>query len=226
MTLLEFARGPLWWIAVAIFAGGSAWRLFAVLSMRSAPDYSEPRSRALASGAWRSIVGRMLPKPEFRDATRVAVANGYAYHLGLAVIAFGYAPHIAFIERVTGLSWPALPAPVVYTAVGFTFVALVAALAGRLTHPVQRLISGFDDYFSWLVVFMPLVTGMAALNAPYGEAAAFAHAPLYAGPVTIHLLSVEFLLVWLPFGKLAHAFLVFVSRGITGAALERKGVHS
>jgi ferredoxin len=31
------------------------------------------------------------------------------------------------------------------------------------------------------------------------------------------------LFVWLPFGKLAHAFVVFISRGITGAALARKG---
>jgi hypothetical protein len=37
------------------------------------------------------------------------------------------------------------------------------------------------------------------------------------------LLSVELLFLWLPFGKLAHAFLVFASRGVTGAALARKG---
>jgi len=42
-------------------------------------------------------------------------------------------------------------------------------------------------------------------------------------PLAIHLLSVELLLLWLPFGKLAHAFLVFISRGITGAAASRKG---
>jgi hypothetical protein len=42
-------------------------------------------------------------------------------------------------------------------------------------------------------------------------------------PLAIHLLSVELLFVWLPFGKLAHAFLVFASRGVTGAALTRKG---
>jgi hypothetical protein len=39
------------------------------------------------------------------------------------------------------------------------------------------------------------------------------------------LLSVEVLFVWLPFGKLAHAFLVFFSRGVRGA-LARKGARS
>jgi hypothetical protein len=37
------------------------------------------------------------------------------------------------------------------------------------------------------------------------------------------LLSVELLFLWLPFGKLAHAFLVFLSRGVTGVALARRG---
>jgi hypothetical protein len=44
-------------------------------------------------------------------------------------------------------------------------------------------------------------------------------------PVAIHLLSLELLLVWLPFGKLSHAFLVFLSRGYTGAAFTRKGAE-
>ena len=48
-------------------------------------------------------------------------------------------------------------------------------------------------------------------------------APLYPLPLAIHLLSVELLFLWLPFGKLAHAFLVFMSRGVTGIALARKG---
>jgi hypothetical protein len=39
----------------------------------------------------------------------------------------------------------------------------------------------------------------------------------------VHLLSVELLLVWLPFSKLSHAFLAFASRGVTGAAFARKG---
>jgi len=41
--------------------------------------------------------------------------------------------------------------------------------------------------------------------------------------LAIHLIAVEVLLIWLPFGKLSHAFLIFISRGITGAAFARKG---
>jgi nitrate reductase gamma subunit len=144
------------------------------------------------------------------------------YHLGLAVIVFGYLPHIHFMKRLTGLSWPALPESAVFVVVGLTFVSLFIALLARLTDPVRRLLSGFDDYFSWLVVFLPLATGMIAIHQSYAPGAA-PMPPLDPLPLAVHLLSVELLFVWLPFGKLAHAFLVFFSRGLTGAALARKG---
>jgi nitrate reductase gamma subunit len=99
-----------------------------------------------------------------------------------------------------------------YIATAVAIVGLVVALMYRLTDGVLRLLSSFDDYFSWLVTLLPLLTGMALLPAPA--------API---PLAIHLLSLELLLIWLPFGKLAHAALVFVSRWRTGVDFARKG---
>jgi nitrate reductase gamma subunit len=222
LDLLEFARGPALWASLAVLAAGSAWRVVAILRLGGKPDLSEPRSTRLLAGAMRGIFARMLPREEFRQRSRLGVWNGYVYHLGLAVIVFGYGPHIDFVERLTGIAWPALPGPLVYVCAGITFVSLFLALFERLTDPVRRLLSGFDDYFSWIVVFLPLATGMIAIHESYvpGAPPAPPHYPL---PVAIHLLSVELLFLWLPFGKLAHAFLVFASRGVTGAALARKG---
>jgi len=80
---------------------------------------------------------------------------------------------------------------------------------------VKRLISNFDDYFSWFVTFAPLATGLLAFSHlagwPYERLLAF------------HLLSVELLLVWFPFGKLMHAFTIFAARGATGLIFERRG---
>jgi nitrate reductase gamma subunit len=222
LELLEFARGPALWISLVVLVAGSLWRVVVILRLGRKPDLSEPRSTRLLAGAMRGIFARMIPRREFRDRGRLGVWNGYVYHAGLAVIVFGYLPHIAFVERLTGIAWPALPEPVVYVWVGLTFVSLFLALFERLTDPVRRLLSGFDDYFSWAVVLLPLATGMIAIHQSYAPGAAPAP-PLYPLPVAIHLLSVELLFLWLPFGKLAHAFLVFASRGVTGAALARKG---
>ena len=217
-VLLEFARGPALWLSLLVLILGSLWRLIAIWQLGAKPDLSEPRSTRWLAGALRGIFGRMIPRKEFRHSENLGGLNAYLYHIGLAVIVFGYLPHIQFVERLTGISWPALPAPVMYLAAGPTLVSLLIALQERLAEPVRRLLSGFDDYFSWFVVVLPLATGMAAINQSVAPGA-----PLYPLPIAIHLLSVELLFVWLPFGKLAHAFLVFISRGITGAALARKG---
>ena len=211
MGLLEFARGPALAFSATVFVLGLAWRLYAIFRRPVRPDHSEPRRRDLAAGGLRAIFTKMLP-PRGVKVRGAAMANAYAYHIGLALVVFGFAPHIGFIERYTGVSWPALPDPVFYFAAGVTIVGLLIALLRRLTDGVLRLLSGFDDYFSWFVTMAPMLTGMALIPAP-------------AEPVllAIHLLSLELLLVWLPFGKLAHAALVFVSRWRTGADFTRKG---
>ena len=80
-----------------------------------------------------------------------------------------------------------------------------------------KLISNFDDYFSWFVTMLPMVTGLII--------------PLriglrYEDLLAVHILSVVLLMVWLPFGKLGHTFLVFITRGTTGMVFERKGART
>jgi nitrate reductase gamma subunit len=225
MDLLEFARGPALWLSLAILFIGSAWRIVGIFRLKSKTDLSEPRSARLMAGAMGAIIGHMIPKKEFRDTEKIGTFIAYFYHIGLAIIVFGFLPHIYFIKRLTGISWPALPAPVVYLAVAVTFVAMILILMERLTDGVLRLLSNFDDYFSWFVTFLPLVTGMMVINHPFAAGAAPV-LPLDPTLLAIHLLSVELLFVWLPFGKLSHAFLVFISRGVTGAAFARKGAAS
>ena len=47
--------------------------------------------------------------------------------------------------------------------------------------PVLHLLSGFDDWFSWFVVFLPLMTGMAATGGWMPQLAVGA-APAYPVP--------------------------------------------
>jgi len=211
MGLLEFARGPALAFSVAVLVVGLAWRLYGIFRRPARADYSEPRRHDVAAGGVRAIFAKMLP-PRGVKVRGPSMVNAYAYHIGLALVVFAFAPHIAFIQRTTGLAWRALPDAVIYVAAGVTIVGLTIALLARLGDPVLRLLSGFDDYFSWFVTMLPLITGMALLPGPAQ--------PVH---VAIHLLSLELLLIWLPFGKLAHAALVFVSRWRTGADFRRKG---
>lgn len=222
MNLLEFARGPALWFSLLVLFAGSAWRIITIFRFGTKTDLSEPRSTKWFADAMHGIFSRMIQRKEFRRWGKLGALNGYLYHIGLAVIVFGFLPHILFVERLTGFAWPSLPGPVIYVAVGPAIIGLLVVMFERLTDPVLRLLSGFDDYFSWFVVFLPLVTGMGAVTGWATQVSA-GGAPLYPLPIAIHLLSVELLFLWLPFGKLSHAFMVFISRGITGAALGRKG---
>ena len=221
MSLLELARGPGLAFSLALFAVGIAWRLYALYRRPRPVDLSEPRSRAVVAGALGGIVRRMWHPATLRRRSLANTTFAYGYHIGLAVVFFGFAPHIAFVRRVTGLSWPAVPGIVFVVAVALAFVGLLYALMERLGSPVLRMLSGFDDYSAWVITFLPLVTGMGLLTLPF--AATYPLMPDRPVAVAVHLMSLELLLAWLPFGKLSHAFLVFVSRATTGAAFARKG---
>lgn len=217
MDLLDFARGPAINVAMAVLVFGVLWRLFALLFLGKPVDRTVPRPGTPGPflAGLREIGRRMVPHPTFAFAERFAFFNGWVFHVGLAIVVFGFRPHILFIKNLTGLSWPALPSGVVYAVGAVTALSLVAALIKRMTSPVQRFISTFDDYFSWIVTIAPVLTGLAAV----GHVGA-----RYETLLAIHILSVAVLLIWLPFGKLFHAVLVFLSRATTGAFLARRGV--
>ena len=124
---------------------------------------------------------------------------------------------------MTGLSWPALPDVVMYVAAAVTIVSLVFAGAIRFTDPVRRTISTADDWITWTVTFLPVVTGMALSIEPSASILARERV-LYDGPLAVHLLSLELLLIWFPFGKLMHAFFFVFSRGATGMRFSHRGV--
>jgi nitrate reductase gamma subunit len=85
----------------------------------------------------------------------------------------------------------------------------------RLRHPVLKLLSNFDDWFSLLITAMVVATGLVAgLTAEQNDTL-----------VAVHVLSFDALLIWFPFGKLMHTFLLFGSRYATGVAFSHKGLR-
>jgi nitrate reductase gamma subunit len=227
MDLLDFARGPGLWISLLVFCAGSAWRLAALWRRPHERDHSPPREGVpgAATLAARAIVRGMWPRRRFGQAATVVTANGYVMHVGLALVAFGYAPHIAFIRRLSGLHWPALPDAVMALAAAATIVSMLFALWLRLSDAVLRQISGADDHLSWALTLLPLLTGMAVAAEP--SSALLAPGALHdRGALAVHLLSFELLLLWFPFGKLMHAFTFALSRGATGIRLGHRGVET
>jgi len=216
MTLLAFARGPALQAATLIMIAGMFWRLAGILLLRRRPAHAAARHSLLVrlSGGARTIITRTIPRRNFWPRVATGVSMSYVMHIGLFVILFAGAPHILVFHQITGLSWPNLPKGVIVIASALTLAALVALLVRRLNNPVLRLLSNVDDYLSWLLVFLPITTGILLS----GETVAG-----YGTLLALHILSVEVLMIWLPFGKLMHVALVFAGRGVIGFNFARKG---
>jgi nitrate reductase gamma subunit len=216
MTLLEFARGPAWQAAILILIAGVAWRLVGIFLLRRRPQFAAPRHGLPARlvGGAKTILSRFVPRRAFWPRIALSVMLSAVFHIGLAIVIFGGAPHIQVIRQWTGLSWPGLPKGVIVLVSGITLASMIALLVRRLTHPVLRLLSTADDYLSWLLVFLPVLTGIFLA----GETVAG-----YETLLALHILSFELMIVWLPFGKLMHAGLVFAGRGLMGVNFSRKG---
>ena len=226
MDWLAFVRGPMLVFSIAVCVLGTAWRLWAIQRLPAQPDRSPPRAGAPSrnAGALASVFSGLRVRSHLGPEVTLASVNAYVFHIGLALVVLGYAPHIAFVQRLTGLHWPALPDAVVALAAGATILSLLYALAMRMNNPVLRLISGPDDYISWTITFLPFVTGMAIISGASTSFLPTLQPAVYPGPLALHLLSLELLLIWFPFGKLMHAVLFAFSRSATGVRFSHRGV--
>jgi nitrate reductase gamma subunit len=216
MELLEFARGEGLRVAVIIFSAGLIWRLVHLFLTKRKTDLSEARLGGEVAGGFRTIFSRFVHHKPFRERTRNGTIIAYTFHIGLAIVFLGGTPHILFIESFSGLSWSPLPNIVVHVAAAITLAALIAGIVRRLGHPVLKMLSNFDDYFSWLITTLPVITGLLAV----------AHiGARYEVMLALHILSFDVFLIWFPFGKLMHSIIVFGSRYTTGVTFTRRGAR-
>ena len=220
MSILEFARGPAFQVALWVLVFGICWRLAGVFLMYRRFDRSKPRRHGLVAGGLRAIVMRSVPPHELEKQIVFQHISGYAWHLAFFVSLLFFAPHIPFFKQFLGFGWPTLPNTIALLSGAVALAILLALLWRRATRPVLRAISSLDDYLSVLLVILPLVTGFTtyARVLPFGLR--------YENMLGIHILSICALMVWLPFGKLMHLFLAFPARFQAGVLLRRKGVEA
>ncbi|TCS63451.1 hypothetical protein [Varunaivibrio sulfuroxidans] len=212
MSFLELTQGPLWILAAGVFVLGVLWRIFAVLRFGRKPDISVPRASAVM-GALKGQLLHFVPHGGFTFRTQYHLVAGYAFHFGLLILVLFAAPHIAFLDKnVLGFSWPALPRWGFVLSAEVAFAGIILLWIRRISDPVMRHISDWDDHIGSWLTFIVMMTGCMALQE--------SHDVLRA----LHMLCVEIWLVYFPFSRLMHAFTFVFARGYTGAFFGRRGV--
>jgi len=201
-------------IAIGIFVLGTLWRLFEIYTLGRKPDLAVPRHRGGASGL-HTMFRRSVPPPGMFKRSPISYVGGFIFHIGLAVVVILFAPHIKLIQSLTGLSWPGLPSQFIDASAVVTLAAMLLVLVERINKPVKRFLSTFGDYAGWALTFLPVLTGYLATK----------HLLLpYTMMLSVHILSMELLLVFFPFTKLMHAITLWGSRWYNGDVNAKKGV--
>ncbi|MCG6936991.1 MAG: hypothetical protein LJE83_02305 [Gammaproteobacteria bacterium] len=216
IEFLSWVRGPGFQIATIIFIAGVFIRIAEILLLGRKANLAEAKGSEMSSGL-RTVLTRSVPDKATFQRSAYTFTAGYIFHLGLFVTIFFYAPHILMFKDVIGISWPSLPSPVVDAFTVVSIIALLVILAHRMSNTVLRFLTTGEDYLVWLVTFLPFITGYIAFHRMWLTSPTL---------IAMHILSVELLIIVLPFTKLMHSFTFVLSRWYGGAISGYRGVKS
>jgi len=212
--LLDFVRGPGLQIATAVFVLGMVYRMLHLMLLGRKKNLAAPRGSEWGPGL-RTMWHRSLISVALTPRGYFILITGYVFHLGFLITLLFLSQHIDLFRSALGLGWPALPTGLITIAAILTIGAMIALLVHRFTDPVKHLISDYQDYLTWTLTFLPLLTGIMLKQ---GIVLGYQHM------LIVHIVTVELLLIAIPFTKLAHMFTTFSARWYNGAIAGYKGI--
>lgn len=214
--LLEWLRGPGLQIAAALFVLGMVYRMLHLILLGRKKNLAAPRGSEWRGGL-RTMWHRSLISVGLTSRGYFIVIAGYIFHFGFLITLLFLSQHIDLFRSVLGFGWPALPPGLITITAILTIAAMIALLVHRYTDPVKRLISDYQDYLTWALTFLPLLTGvMLKQGIGFG----------YQQMLIVHIITLELLLIAIPFTKLTHMFTTFSARWYNGAISGFKGVKA
>ena len=124
------------------------------------------------------------------------------------------AAHELVWKALLGFGWPSLSLPIIDLLAAGALVAMIVLFFNRLSNPVLRLLSRPADYLNLLFVFLPMITGFFLTHGS---------SPRYEIGFTIHVLTVDLMLIWIPLSRISHFMFYFVSKARHGAQFAAAG---
>ena len=220
-AILEFARGPLFLTAILVFIFGIFYRLMRILALGWRRD-EVPSMGSKTTGVIKSFLKGILFLPfvpwvkgTFRRNPVIYLA-GSIFHLGLFVVIFLGTAHMLVWKSLLGFGWPTLSLPIVDWLAAGAIIALLVLLVNRIVNPVLRMLSGPAEYLNWALVFLPMVTGYIMTHHLW-----FRYEILFS----LHMLTVDILLIWIPVSRISHFMFFFFSRLIHGQEYGKRAVN-
>lgn len=115
--------------------------------------------------------------------------------------------HVVLVEEAFKISWPVLNDGVADLLTGVIIAALLFFAGRRLLVPEIKFLTSAMDFVLICIVLLPFLTGFLA----YHQVVA------YRWMTIVHILSGEFMLIIIPFSRLAHMITAPLTRAYTGS---------
>jgi nitrate reductase gamma subunit len=215
MSLYELLRGPLLWLAFGVFVGGMVVRLALFFQLSLKKDKAIYRFFDW-KWLWLSILHWVLPLNETAKKHPIVTLVGFLFHICLLATPLFLLAHGVLWYESWGISWWSLPEKwadyLTLGAIGCGLFFLVRRTVA--TH--VRVITTAADYVLLAVTLAPFVTGYLAYHQYFD----------YYTVMILHMICGEVMLVVIPFTKLSHFLMFFVSRGVTGMEFGRRKAPS
>ncbi|MFH2130644.1 MAG: sulfate respiration complex protein HmcE [bacterium] len=204
--MYEFVTGPLAWLAFGVFFIGLTVRI--ILYIRGL-DWKMDRVTYRVNtsygirGAIRSVVSWLIPFGTGGWKTHpVFTVITFGFHLSLLISAIFLPAHNFILKRKWGVSLFTIPEVVGDMMAILVMIAVVMFIVRRLVLPEVRILTTAYDYLILAIAVAPFITGFIAYHQIFE----------YKLWLILHILSGEILLIAIPFTKLSHFVLFFMSR--------------
>jgi len=208
--MYNFITGPLAWVSFLIFFIGLFIRsVFYLKGLDSKLDRVSYRVNTIhgIKEAFRSVLYWVLPFGTSGWRTQPGMALlFFTFHLGVVLPTVFLGAHNMILKERWGFSLFAFPD---YLSDIMTIVVLVSAFflfVRRILFSKVRILTKSSDYLILFVAILPFFTGFIAYHQ-------FLNYPFW---MIAHIISGEILLIVIPFTKLSHCFLFFLTRAQLG----------
>ena len=223
--MYEFVTGPLAWLSFTIFFIGLiariVWYIRGLDWKLDRVTYGVNTSFGV-KGAIRSILFWLFPygTHSWRNNPWFTFWV-FLLHIGLLVTPIFLLGHNILLKERWGISLWTLPEGVADVLTVLVIVSVVFLILRRIALPEVRLITTAYDYLLLAIAVAPFITGFLAYH----------RAPDYYFWLIAHIISGHIVLIAIPFTKLSHFLLFFMTRaqlgmdyGIKRGGMKGKGI--
>ncbi|MBW2180725.1 MAG: hypothetical protein JRG81_10220 [Deltaproteobacteria bacterium] len=208
--MYEFVTGPMAWISFLIFFIGLFVRfVLYVKGLDWKADRVTYRVNTIygIKGAVRSIFFWLIPFGTRSWRNNIAFTMAFfVFHAGLLITPIFLQAHNIILKERWGVSFFTLPDALADLMTIGVILSAAFIILRRIALPEVRILTSVYDFLILAIAVAPFITGFLAYH----------EAPAYNFWLIAHILSGELMLIAIPFTKLSHFLLFFLSRAQLG----------